>query len=69
MLFQCFSIQVPESPRWLMRTGNFDKAEQILRSVAKSNGVKLTGKTGEVFQEHFDAMKEKTMEDGLTERG
>lgn len=37
LLYSCFFI-LPESPRWLIATGNFKKAAKIMKTIAKFNG-------------------------------
>lgn len=37
LLYSCFFV-LPESPRWLIATGNFKKAAQIMKTIAKFNG-------------------------------
>lgn len=37
LLFSCFFV-LPESPRWLIATGNFKRAAKIMKTIAKRNG-------------------------------
>lgn len=37
LLYSCFFV-LPESPRWLIATGNFKKAAKIMKTMAKFNG-------------------------------
>lgn len=37
LLFSCFCI-LPESPRWLIATGNFKRAAKVMKTIAKFNG-------------------------------
>lgn len=37
LLYSCFFI-LPESPRWLIATGNFKRAAKVMKTIAKFNG-------------------------------
>lgn len=37
LLYSCFFI-LPESPRWLIATGNFKQAAKVMKSMARFNG-------------------------------
>ena len=59
-----FWFALPESPRWLLQKAEFDKAETVLRLIARRNGIgreKLDGETE--FGLHFEVLKEKIMAD------
>ena len=36
-----FFFLVPESPRWLISKGKTEKSEDILKSIAKNNGIEI----------------------------
>lgn len=37
LLYSCFFI-LPESPRWLIATGNFKRAAKVMKTIARFNG-------------------------------
>lgn len=37
LLFSCFFV-LPESPRWLIATGNYKRAARVMKTIAKFNG-------------------------------
>ena len=60
-----FSIQVPESPRWMLNHGQTDRAEELLRGFARKNGVNLLTTN---FQPYFSALVDKLKDEAKESR-
>lgn len=41
LLFSCFFV-LPESPRWLIATGNYKRAASVMKTIAKFNGKSIS---------------------------
>lgn len=56
LLFSCFFI-LPESPRWLLATRQYDKAANILNTIAKYNGKSVPSNYKKILVEKFISNK------------
>lgn len=52
MLFSCFFI-LPESPRWLVATGNYRRAAKVMKSMARLNRKPIPDNYEDVLRHHF----------------
>lgn len=41
LLYSCFFV-LPESPRWLIATGNYKRAAKVMKTMAKFNGKSIS---------------------------
>lgn len=53
MLFSCFFI-LPESPRWLVATGNYRRAAKVMKSIARLNKKPIQDNYEDVLRNHFN---------------
>ena len=56
---------VPESPRWLISKGQTEKAEKILKKIAKYNGFEIERTN---FQDLFDDLVNNVLKNGWNKR-
>lgn len=52
MLFSCFFI-IPESPRWLVATGNYRRAAKVMKTIAHLNRMKIPKNYEDVLRHNF----------------
>lgn len=57
LLFSCFFI-LPESPRWLVATGNYRRAARIMKSMSRLNNKPIPENYEEILYQHFQSKQE-----------
>lgn len=57
LLFSCFFI-LPESPRWLVATGNYRRAARIMKSISRINNKQIPENYEEILCEHFQTKQQ-----------
>lgn len=51
ILLLIYSRAIPESPRWHITKGRYDKAEEILKQIARTNGKQLSEKSVQLLRQ------------------
>lgn len=65
LLYSCFFV-LPESPRWLIATGNFRKAAKIMKTIAKFNGKTIPDDYEKVLRQKLQRPIQSVVEDSTT---
>lgn len=53
MLFSCFFV-LPESPRWLVATGQFRRAARVMKTIARINKKPFVDNYEDILRHHFE---------------
>lgn len=61
LLFSFFFV-IPESPRWLIATGNYKKAAKVMQTIAKCNGKQIPDNYEEVLRAKMSREPEKPID-------
>lgn len=63
LLYSCFFV-LPESPRWLIATGNYKRAAKVMKTMAKFNGKTISDDYELVLRQKLVRPSERTKCEG-----
>lgn len=63
LLYSCFWM-MPESPRWLIATGQLERALSVFQTIARINGKELSAEFLSKFEKSTNAIKTEAVSDG-----